>query len=267
MGGCSGKSCDFEREYAHVWARPLLEIETVVRGAAYGGTSWTTLRQAREAAGALGLRAGQALLEVGAGAGWPALLMAQESGCSAVLTDPSATGLQLARARAARDGMGSRCFTVAADGAALPLADCSFDAVHHADVLCCLPSKLQLLCECRRVARPGAPMAFSVIWLAREPAGSSERDLLQRSGPSHPEAGADYAVLLARAGWEVAARTDVTQELLGCMDVLIRESERRRAELVELLGLADFEERMARRASTREAIVRGLLRRDCFLAR
>ena len=265
MGDCTGKSCDFEREYALAGEPALLDLERTFRGTAYGGTSWTTLRQAEEAAAALRLNAGRTLLEIGAGAGWPALLIAQLSGCSAVLTDPAPTGLRLARERAARDGLADRCLLAVADGAALPFADCSFDAVHHADVLCCMAGKQQLLRECRRVARPGATMAFSVIWLARTPAGPAERELLEQSGPPHPDAGGDYSELLDAAGWTVHSRSDVTAELLRCVEVLLRESAARRAELVQVLGAVEFEERTKRRRSTRDAIERGLLRRDWFV--
>ncbi len=266
MVACVGAACNFERDY-EIAQEPLFrEIELCVRGSDYGATSWTTRDQAEQAAARLGLERGRRLLELGAGSGWPALFLATLSGCDVVLADLPLSGLRIARERAARDGLDSRCSVLAADGAALPFADRSFERIHHADVLCCMDRKREMLCECRRVARAGARMEFSVISLAREPAGDDERRLLQQSGPPHPDAGVDYAVLLKECRWTLLERIDVTGEFMRCMEVLIQESHARRAALVELLGDEDHAERLERRRCTRAAVERGLLRREIFFA-
>lgn len=266
MVACVGTACDFARDY-EIAQEPLMrEIEQHVRGSDYGATSWTTRKQAEEAVVRLELTPGLRLLELGAGSGWPALFMALRSGCEAVLTDLPLSGLRIARERAARDDLSSRCSVLAADGMALPFADRSFDRIHHADVLCCMDRKREMLREGRRVARMGALMEFSVIWLAREPMGDDERKLLSRSGPPYPDAGADYLVLLEDARWELLERIDVTAEFAGCMDVLLEQSHLRQRVLIDLLGETDCAERLERRRSTRAAVANGLLRREIFLA-
>ena len=180
MVACAGAACNFARDY-EIAQEPLMrEIERCVRGSDYGATSWTTREQAEQAAARLGLVRGLRLLELGAGSGWPALFLAMLSGCDVALTDLPLSGLRIARERAARDGLDSRCSVLAADGATLPFADHSFDCIHHADVLCCMDRKREMLHECRRVARVEARMEFSVISLARESADDDERRLLQR---------------------------------------------------------------------------------------
>ena len=169
-----------------------------------------------------------------------------------MLTDLPLSGLRIARERAARDGVDSRCSVLAADGAALPFADHSFDRIHHADVLCCMDRKREMLRECRRVASVAARMEFSVISLAREPDGDGERRLLQRSGPPYPDA--------------LLERIDVTAEFVRCMEVLLEESRARRSVLVELLGEEDYVERLERRSCTRAGVACGLLRREILLA-
>ncbi|HEY2926927.1 class I SAM-dependent methyltransferase [Piscinibacter sp.] len=266
MAAFAGAACNFARDY-EIAQEPLMrEIERCVRGSDYGATSWTTHEQAEQAAARLGLVRGQHMLELGAGSGWPALFLATLSGCDVVLTDLPLSGLRIARERAARDGLNGRCSVLAADGAALPFADRSFDRIHHADVLCCMDRKREMLRECRRVARPGARMEFSVISLAREPGGDDERQLLQQSGPPYPDAGADYAVLLGDAGWKVLERIDVTAEFVRCMGIQLEESHARRSALLDLLGEADYAERLNRRNSTRAAVACGLLRREIFFA-
>ena len=245
----------------------MREIERRVRGSDYGATSWTTREQAEQAATRLALAPGVRLLELGAGSGWPALFLATLSGCDVVLTDLPLSGLRIARERAALDGLGSRCSVLAADGSVLPFADQSFDRIQHADVLCCMDRKREMLGECRRVARDAARMEFSVISLAREPDGVDEQRLLQQSGPPYPGAEADYADLLEETHWTVLDRIDVTAEFVRCMDVLLHESHARRSALVDLLGESDYADRLQRRRSTRAAVTRGLLRREIFLAR
>ena len=235
MAARAGAACDFARDY-EIAQEPLMrEIERCVRGSDYGATSWTTREQAEQAAARLGLARGQRLLELGAGSGWPALFLATLSGCEYwPLT--------------------------------LPFADQSFDRLHHADVLCCMERKREMLCECRRVTRAGARMEFSVISLVREPSGGDEKRLLQQSGPPCPDAGADYAVLLEQTGWTLLERIDVAAEFMRCIDVLLEESHARHGALVELLGDEDYAERLERRRSTRAAVACGLLRREIFLA-
>ncbi len=264
---CVGAECDFVNEYEIVQSPLMLEIEQCMRGIAYGGTSWTTRAQAEATAARLGLGSGRRLLDLGSGSGWPSLFFAKLTDCKVVATDLPLTGLRVAKARVARDALDDHCNILAADGTALPFVDRSFDHIHHADVLCCMIPKRELLRECHRVARAGATMEFSVIALARALAGDDERALLEKSGPPYPDAGADYESLLADTGWDVLERFDVTAEFARCMDVQLREFAARRDALVELLGEADYADRVERRVSTRAAVSRDMLTREIFLAR
>ena len=156
---------DFARVYELGRSPPLRELERNVLGCDYGATSWTTREEASRIAPLLGLCTEGRLLDVGAGSGWPGLFLAQLTGCNVVLADLPLVGLRTALDRATEDGLGQRCEAISASGGALPFADGSFDAVSHSDVLCCMPEKMAMLQECRRVARSGGTMVFSVIAL------------------------------------------------------------------------------------------------------
>jgi len=93
----------FDQTYARSQCPAVLEIERRVCGCDYGGNSFTTQDEAREIAGLLGLEPGIRLLDVGAGAGWPGLYMAQTTGCDATLVDLPFSGLLIASERAAKD--------------------------------------------------------------------------------------------------------------------------------------------------------------------
>ena len=95
--------------------------------------------------------------------------------------------------------------------------------------------------------------------------GRYERRLLQQASPPYPDAGGDYATLLADTGWGALERIDITDEFSRCMGVLLRETRARRGALLRLLGEQDWTERLERRENTQAAVSRGLLKREIFL--
>jgi SAM-dependent methyltransferase len=253
----------FARDYELGRATAVRELERSVLGCDYGATSWTTLDEAHRLADLLGLRPSMRLLDVGAGAGWPGLYLALISGCDAVLTDVPVTGLRIAVERAASDGTSGRARAVAADGAALPFADHSFDAISHSDVLCCMPAKLSLLRECRRVAHAGARMVFSVI--APAPGLSDvERRIAIESGPEFVDLNGDYSTLVALSDWQLLLRIDVTDAFAHLIRVSLNVMHTNASALVDALGTDDYLNRVARRQATLFGLDRGVLKRELY---
>ena len=252
-----------ERELAHAPVR--LEIERRVCGCDYGGTSWTTIHEARQVADLLRLGSGNLLLEIGAGSGWPGLYLAATMGCDVVLTDIPFYGLQVAAARAEADDLSGACWLAAADGAALPFGSRGFDAVSHSDVLCCLQSKLGVLESCRRVARTGGRMVFTVISI---PPGLSpdDHERVVANAPPFTDTKEEYPAMLERTGWEITNHIDLTAEFLESSRHTLMEEEAHADELVELHGENDFEARLTRRRSRVGILEHGLLRRELFAA-
>jgi len=242
----------------------MRKVEEAVLGCDYGGTSWTTRQQAIQMIESLDVGQEQHLLDIGSGSGWPALFVADQSGCGATLVDIPLNALDLARDRANKDGLANRVSAVAASGTALPFDDASFHVVTHSDVLCCLPEKLEMLRECRRVIRDGATSLFSVIWI---PAGLSaaNQDRAIEAGPPFIDAPGDYGDMLAETGWQLTERTDVTAEYRRSLDTLV-EALQNDTELLEALGADKINESRERRQEQVDSIDAGLLKREIFLA-
>ncbi|MDQ6824940.1 MAG: class I SAM-dependent methyltransferase [Candidatus Eremiobacteraeota bacterium] len=255
----------FSKGYQLCCCPALQEMERSVLGCDYGGTSWTTQGEAVHVAEVLELGPDMQLLEIGAGSGWPGLYLAQITGCDVLLTDVPFAGLQAALARASADGVGARCRVIGADAAELPFRDDSFDALSHSDVLCCLPDKLSVLMECRRVARAGAKMVFSVIAPAPGLSESDYREAIA-SGPAFVDVAGGYAQLLRDSDWRVLKRTDVTKEFGQTLRASVEELEARADVLANVLGSADFAERVQHRKATITAVERGLLQREIFVS-
>lgn len=211
------------------------------------------------------LAPGKRLLDLGAGSGWPALYLAQRSGCDVTLVDLPLDGLGAARARAARDHLSGACWLAAADAAALPFSDRAFDCIQHSDLLCCLSAKRETLAECRRVIREAGSMIFTVISIAPGLA-PNERERALAAGPPFKVEERVFPELLATTGWRLAETVDLTPEYLRTMRRMIDEEERRGAELIALYGEADVIDTKARRRRSLACIEDRLLRRDLYVA-
>jgi len=259
-------ACRFAQDAEFARSVAMRDLERSVCGCDYGGTSWTTRREAERITQLLELRPGTKLLDVGAGSGWPGLYLAHRTGCDVVLVDLPLAALRGAIERAAADGLSERCDVVAADGAALPFKDASFDALSHSDVLCCTPDKLAVLRGCRRVARGGARMVFTVI-APTSSLTASERRIAIESGPPFVDAPDDYAVLLEQSGWCLQERTDLTAVFLQSMRTHLEGMQARADALAVVFGPDELAERMKRRLATIAAVDAGLLRRELFVVR
>jgi methylase of polypeptide subunit release factors len=126
----------FSERYAIPTTGALADVERRVLGEAWGVNGYTTVAQADAVARTLRLRAGDRLLDVGTGRGYPALYLATKSGCAVIGTDMPLEALVAARRRAARLDLTARAAFVSAGGAAQPFRDRAFDAVVLTDVLC-----------------------------------------------------------------------------------------------------------------------------------
>ena len=183
-------------------------------GLDYEAASWLTQDQADRMARILGLKPGVHLLDIGAGAGWPSLYFAKKSGCDLSLADPSPDNIAKARLRAQSDEIAGSWRADIADGAALPYADDSFDAISHADVLCCLDAKQEVLNECRRVAKANCKMSFSVISISPDLNDKAHARALA-NGPSLMHSVKSYPDMLKSAGWQIIDLQNLTHEFLA----------------------------------------------------
>tara|TARA_Y100000588_G_scaffold270929_1_gene286595 strand:- start:3404 stop:4237 length:834 start_codon:yes stop_codon:yes gene_type:complete len=242
----------------------MLSIERSVCGCDYGATSWTTRAEVEQMISLLQLGQHAVLLDLGSGAGWPALYLSKLTGCDVVLVDLPIEGLHIARKRALQDNDPGSCWVAVADAAELPFAAASFDALCHSDLLCCLERKSNVLSDCRRVLRPGGRMVFSVISVVPDLTPADHQRAVD-SGPEFIESTASYPTLLAEAGWTVIEQRDVSAEFTVLTRQRLNAEVQQRSELTAELGVTEAEEHRTRCRARLLALSDGLLKRELFI--
>ena len=245
---------------------PILQaITNQVCDCCYIGNSWTTRSEADVMIERLSLMASHNLLDIGAGAGWPGLYLALQTGCAVTLLDLPKTGLWLAEARAKADGMTSQLSTVQGDATDMPFPSESFTAISHSDVLCCLQDKPAVLRECRRVINADGRMCFTVIRLA-DGLQRSAMNLALQAGPEFIRSETDYPSMLQSAGWKITQQDDITDEFLASIKRMIVAEEEQHESLRALRGDDADETARADWQSRRQAVTDRLILREFFSA-
>ena len=262
---CSPTSCcDFAGSYDLSRLPEIKKLEQLALGCDYGGTSWTTRQQVEGIVESLQLASDSQLLDIGAGAGWPGLLLGKLADCHVTLLDIPLNALSQAAVRATNDNMQGKVSIVSGSGTSLPFKDRSFDRISHSDVLCCLPEKLELLQESRRVAVDGARMHFSVILPAAGLTPEGYQQVLD-TGPPFIGVDGDYAHLLREAGWQVLECDDVSNEYQNSLQRLVDGTHQYESELQDLLGMDDLKAKRQHREDQIELVSNGSMKRETYV--
>lgn len=216
----------------------------------------------RHLAAQLGVTAGAHVLDVAAGRGTTALLLAGEYGAAVDGVDLSPANVALAQGAATAAGLAERARFTAGDAERLPYPDGLFDAVLCECALCTFPDKATAAAELARVLRPGGRAGITDVTvdpgrLPAELTGLAAWVACVADG--RPLDG--YAAILTAAGLPVV-HTERHDAAIGRMIdqiearlTLVRMTARARA---EVLGL-DFDRAAPVLAAARAAVADGAL--------
>jgi len=128
------------------------------------------LRASRELLELVPVRATDRVLDIGAGLGGPARLLASRSGCHVACLDLSADYCAAAALLNRLTGLDDRVEVHQGSALDLPFADASFDVVWMQNVGMNIADKRRLYGEIRRVLAPGGVFAFQEMAAGSAPA-------------------------------------------------------------------------------------------------
>lgn len=152
----------YDGAYGNYEAEIYRQIRVETYGEDFGQTSWVTTEESNQIPEILDLTADSSAFELGCGSGRYALQIAKKCSCRVLGVDISESGVQTARRLAEAAQLSSQCRFEQCDASKpLPYADGAFDAAFSNDVLCHIPSRVQILGELFRVLRPGGRLLFS----------------------------------------------------------------------------------------------------------
>ncbi|MCP4768256.1 MAG: methyltransferase domain-containing protein [Gammaproteobacteria bacterium] len=177
-----------------------------------GQHSWTTPKELLDMISACELNERSVVMDVGCGAGGPAMFVAQQSGCQVTGVDIDDQGIEMANAEAIRRGLSHRCrFQIhnAADPFDFP--DASFDLIFAIDSIFHIPQRENFLTEARRMLTHRGKLFFTDAGVVNGQISGEEFQLRSFNGAAY-FAPAEYnKSVLEKTGFEVISSQDLTE--------------------------------------------------------
>jgi 2-polyprenyl-3-methyl-5-hydroxy-6-metoxy-1,4-benzoquinol methylase len=152
----------YSANYGNFQTDLYAQIRQEAFGEDIGQNSWLTAGEQDKFLEWLDLSSGKRLLDVGCGAGGPALRIATATGCSVVGIDVHEQAVTTASSLAAQRGLAGRTEFRATDATGrLPFADASFDAITCIDAINHFPDRPQIIAEWARLLKLGGRLLFT----------------------------------------------------------------------------------------------------------
>jgi cyclopropane fatty-acyl-phospholipid synthase-like methyltransferase len=204
----------YNANYGNFQTELYAQIRREAFGEDIGQNSWLTAEEQDGFLEWLDLTPGKILLDVGCGAGGPALRIAEVTGCSVVGVDVHQQAVTIASSLAAQRGLAKRAeFRVTNASEPLPFPDLSFDAITCIDAINHFPDRPRLIAEWVRKLKPGGRLLFTDPITVTGPLTNAEIALRSSAGfylfVPH---GYDERVM-AQAGLHLLACPDVTANM------------------------------------------------------
>ena len=152
----------YDANYGNFQTDLYAQIRHEAFGEDIGQNSWLTSNEQDRFLGWLDLSPGKKLLDVGCGAGGPALRIAASTGCTVIGIDAHEQAISTANSLAAQRDLSSRAeFRVADATERLPFPDSSFEAVTCIDAINHLPNRREIISEWSRLLKRQGKLLFT----------------------------------------------------------------------------------------------------------
>jgi cyclopropane fatty-acyl-phospholipid synthase-like methyltransferase len=204
----------YNANYGNFQTELYAQIRREAFGEDIGQNSWLTAVELDGFLEWLDLTPGKTLLDVGCGAGGPALRIAQATGCSVVGVDVHQQAVTTASSLAAQHGLAERAeFRVIDASDPLPFSGFSFDAITCIDAINHFPDRPRVVAEWVRTLKPGGRLLFTDPITVTGPLTNAEITIRSSAGfYLFVPYGYDERVI-AQAGLHLLACRDVTANM------------------------------------------------------
>jgi SAM-dependent methyltransferase len=225
----------YTASFSHFGEPVLARVRQEAYGEDIGQNSWLTADEYRTYVVWLQVGAGSQVLEVGCGAGGPALFLARMTGAQVTGVDINSHGIAAGNAMAHELQLETRVHFEQVDASgALPFVDGTFDALVCIDAINHLPDRLKVLQEWSRVVKAGGRLLFTDPTTVTGVLSSEEIAIRSSIGYYLFVPPGEDARLIELAGLQVERQEDVTENMAAISQ---RRCEARRHAREELLAL------------------------------
>jgi cyclopropane fatty-acyl-phospholipid synthase-like methyltransferase len=209
-----GPHSHYDSNYDNFRKEVYEQVRREAFGEDIGQNSWLTATELHKFLTWLPLSPGKSLLDVGCGAGGPALWIAARTGCSVVGIDAHEQAVANANAMATDRGVARTTeFRVADASQPLPFPDDRFDVVTCIDAINHFRDRPKTVAEWNRVLKPGGRMLFTDPIVMTGPLTNAEISIRTSAGLYVlVPAGYDEQVL-SQCGLRLVACENVTQNM------------------------------------------------------
>jgi cyclopropane fatty-acyl-phospholipid synthase-like methyltransferase len=200
----------YNTNYGNFQTELYAQIRREAFGEDIGQNSWLTAEEQDGFLEWLDLTPGKTLLDVGCGAGGPALRIVAATGCSVVGVDVHEQAVATASSLAAERGLAERAeFRVTDANEPLPFSGLSFDAITCIDAINHFPDRPRLIAEWVRTLKPGGRLLFTDPITVTGPLTNAEIEIRSSAG----------FYLFVPHGYDERVITQAGLQLLACQDV------------------------------------------------
>jgi len=236
----------YNANYGNFQSELYAEIRREAFGEDIGQNSWLTTEELDRFLEWLDLSSGRVLLDVGCGAGGPALRAAAISGCSVIGIDVHEDAIATAKLIAAERRLADRVAFEAADATgALPFPDANFDAITCIDAINHLSERPRVIAEWSRLLKPGGRLLFTDPVTITGPLTNEEVEIRSSAGfYLYVPTGFDEHAI-ANGGLRLLVREDVTANLARVAEARRAAREARSIDLRQIEGVTAYERQQA----------------------
>jgi SAM-dependent methyltransferase len=258
----------YSATFSHFGEPVLARVRHEAYGEDIGQNSWLTADEYRTYAAWLQVGAGSHVLEVGCGAGGPALYLARMTGAQVTGVDINAHGIAAGNTMAHEQQLGARVHFEQVDASGtLPFADGHFDALVCIDAINHLPDRLKVLQEWTRVVKAGGRLLFTDPTTVTGILSSEEIAIRSSIGYYLFVPPGEDARLIDLAGLQLERQEDVTENMAAISQRRYEARRQVREELIALEGEQTYAGQQRFLAMVHQLASERRLSRYAYLAR